>query len=103
PAVVALVIAALLRVTKKALRSRVAVVVAVLAFVALRLFAVPFPIVIAVAGIIGFWAGRFRSDWFPAGGHGTAADLGEPVIPESALTTASTSWSRLLAVGGAWT
>ncbi len=53
-AVVAVVIEALLRVAKRALKSRAYWVVAILSFLALFLFAVPFPVVILAAALYGF-------------------------------------------------
>ena len=55
PAVLAIVAQAVVRVAKRALNSRALVVIAVLAFVALAFFGVPFPVVVAVAGLAG-WA-----------------------------------------------
>ena len=53
-AVVAIVIEALLRVARRALKRRVHLMIAALAFVALFFFAVPFPVLILGAGIWGF-------------------------------------------------
>ena len=53
--VVVIVIEAILRVAKRALKRRSDWVVAVLAFAALYVFAVPFPLVILAAGIYGAW------------------------------------------------
>lgn len=53
-AVVAIVIEALLRVARRALKLRAHLVIAALAFVALFFFAVPFPVLILGAGIWGF-------------------------------------------------
>ncbi len=53
-AVVAVVIEALLRVSKRALKSRAHWVTAVLAFVALFLLGLPFPAVILAAGLYGY-------------------------------------------------
>jgi chromate transporter len=55
-AVLALVVEALIRVGRRALTSRAAVVLAVAAFLALFVFAVPFPVVIAAAALIGLVA-----------------------------------------------
>jgi len=55
-AVLAVVIEALLRVAKRALKSRSHWIIAALAFAALFLFAAPFPVVILAAGIWGFVA-----------------------------------------------
>jgi chromate transporter len=54
-AVLAIVVHALLRVAKKALKGRVQYVLALAAFLALFAFNLPFPLVILTAGIIG-WA-----------------------------------------------
>src|SRR3954451_1590029 len=53
-AVLAVVIEAVLRVGRRALKSRVAYVIAGVAFVALFFFAVPFPLVVLGAAIVGF-------------------------------------------------
>jgi chromate transporter len=58
-AVLAVVIEAVLRVGRRALKSQLTVVIAAAAFVALFFFAVPFPFVVAVAAIAGFTADRF--------------------------------------------
>lgn len=56
--VLAIVIEALLRVAKRALKSRFLIGVAVAAFIALFFFGVPFPLVILTAGISGFLKAR---------------------------------------------
>jgi len=62
-AVLAVVLEAVMRVGRRALKSWAMVWIAALAFVALFLFAVPFPVVIATAALIGFvgHAARLRS------------------------------------------
>lgn len=55
-AVLALVIEALLRVAKRALKSRSQRVIALVAFFALAVFSLPFPLVILTAGLWGFAA-----------------------------------------------
>ena len=54
----AVVIEAVLRVGRRALKSRLAVVIAAAAFAALFFFAVPFPIVVLAAAAVGFAADR---------------------------------------------
>src|SRR3954454_1015335 len=61
-AVLAIVVQAVVRVAQRALDSRALVVIAVVAFVALSLFGVPFPIVVALAGVTGWALGR----WLPS-------------------------------------
>lgn len=56
-AVLALVVEALLRVGKRALKGRAEVVIAAAAFVALALFALPFPLVVLIAALVGAWRG----------------------------------------------
>src|SRR5688500_3126873 len=68
PAVLAIVAQAVVRVAKRALNSRALVVIAVLAFLALALFAVPFPVVVAVAGLAGWALGRWRPSALPQKG-----------------------------------
>jgi chromate transporter len=57
-AVVAIVIEALLRVARRALKSRADWAIAALAFLALFCFALPFPLVIIAAGLVGFWRAK---------------------------------------------
>jgi chromate transporter len=56
-AVLAVVIEALLRVSKRALKGRRDYLVAVLAFIAIAAFHVPFPVIILAAGLAGAWFG----------------------------------------------
>ena len=61
-AVLAIVIEAVVRVGKRALRNRIMVGLAATAFVAIFFFNVPFPIIIIAAGVIGFFGARSRTD-----------------------------------------
>jgi chromate transporter len=74
-AVIALVAEALWRVAKRALKQPMHVVVAVLAFLALFVFRIPFPIVILAAAIVGL-AMAWRSE-------GRAAPTDEKVLDQS--------------------
>jgi chromate transporter len=65
-AVIAIVLQALIRIGKRALTSRLKVALAIGAFAALYLFALPFPLVILVAGVIGAVAGKGRDGHAPA-------------------------------------
>jgi chromate transporter len=60
PAVLAIVLEAVLRIGKRALKNRLMITLAVLAFVAIFFYDVPFPIIVLSAAIIGFLGGRFR-------------------------------------------
>ena len=91
-AVVGIVAAALIRIGKRALKTRAAYAIAAGAFIALLIFGVPFPIVIVVAGLLGLWLGP-RSAGAP-GEAGGAADVGRPGV--------APTWGRavrVLAVG----
>ncbi|HEY5882902.1 MAG TPA: chromate transporter, partial [Nakamurella sp.] len=97
PAVLAIVAQAVVRVGRKALRRPVLIGLAVAAFLALTFFGVPFPIVVAAAGLIGFVLGRWRPDVVtppPA----QAPDGPEPLISDEMLHTAVPSSRRTLAV-----
>ena len=65
-AVIAVVVEALLRVSKRALKSRAAVAVAGAAFVAIFAFQAPFPLIIAAAALTGLLAARAGRVWFAA-------------------------------------
>lgn len=108
PAVVAIVVHAVLRVSRRALRNRALTIVAVGAFAALAAFAVPFPIVVAGAGLFGYLAGRVRPQLL-----GSAEDrprgeaVAPPLIADDTLHGELPSRRRalrVLLVGGAlWT
>ena len=71
PAVLAIVVAAVIRIGGKALKNDVMWSLAALAFVGIFVFHVPFPVIIAVAGIIGYMGGKWRRDKFLViKGHG---------------------------------
>src|SRR5918998_1187185 len=74
PAVVAIVVQAVIRVAKKALDSPALVAVAVASFLALALFGVPFPVVVALAGAAGWALGRLRPAALPRKAGPEAAD-----------------------------
>jgi len=74
-AVLAIVLHAVMRIGARALRNRAMVGIAALSFIAIFVFDVAFPVIIAAAGLIGLLGGRWGSDLFnPGGGHG---DLGK--------------------------
>ncbi len=80
-AVLAVVIEALLRIGKRALKSRLLVLLAAAAFLAIFVFEVPFPAVVLGAGLFGFLGSRVWPGAFPApagvatpGDHATLID-----------------------------
>ena len=72
-AVLAIVLDAVVRIGRKALKNRVMVGIAAAAFVAIFFLDVPFPLIVLAAGLIGFVGGRAGLDSFQVGGgHGSA-------------------------------
>lgn len=67
-AVLAIVLEAVLRIGRRALRSFALIAIAALAFVAIFFFAIPFPVIILSAALIGLAGRRFAPDWFQPGG-----------------------------------
>ncbi len=63
-AVLAIVVGAVLKIGKKALKNEVMVGLAVLAFVAIFLFKIPFPAIIIAAGLIGWIGGKVWEEKF---------------------------------------
>src|SRR5438045_478575 len=64
PAVMAIVAIAVIRIGRKALKNPVMWSLAALAFVAIFFFKVPFPVIVASAGLIGFAGGKFWKNRF---------------------------------------
>lgn len=95
-AVLAIVLEAVVRIGKRALKNNIMIGLAVVAFVAIFFFGVPFPLIILAAGVVGYFGGRAGHPAFPAGGgHGKigsrqVADaesaLGETVPPHTRPT-----------------
>ncbi|MDZ7858211.1 chromate efflux transporter [Sphaerotilus sp.] len=73
PAVVAIVVFAAWRIGARALKNRVLQAMAVLSFVALFGFGVPFPAIVLAAGLIGWVGGRIAPQYFQTGGGGQGA------------------------------
>lgn len=58
PAVLAIVVEAVIRIGRKALKNDVMVALSVLAFVAIFFFNIPFPLIVLCAGLIGYIGGK---------------------------------------------
>ena len=109
-AVLAVVVAAVLRIGKKALKNRVMWSIAAAAFAAIFFLKAPFPVIVAGAALIGWVGGRKWENLFNVvKGHGGAArSYGRAVIDDTddTLGHAAPSWgraARVLAVcGGLW-
>src|SRR5215207_4001625 len=74
PVVIAIVVEAVLRIGKRTLNHSLLVVFAVLAFVALYVLSIPFPLVVIAAAIGGLLLSRAVPEAFRGGGHGSATE-----------------------------
>jgi chromate transporter len=81
PAVVAIVVAAVIRIGRRALKNPTMWSLAALAFIALFQFKAPFPLVILLAGIVGLIGGRFAPRTFIVlNPHTTSAGAGAAAV-----------------------
>lgn len=112
PAVTAIVVFAAYRIGSRALKNNVLRGMAVLAFIAIFAFHIPFPYIVLCAGIIGYIGSRYAPDKFKAGaGHGSSKEsYGAAIIDDDTPAPKHTQfkWSRIitflligLSIGGA--
>jgi chromate transporter len=81
PAVTAIVVAAVIRIGRKALNNEVMWTLAAVAFVAIYFFGVPFPLIVLSAGVIGFVGGVIWRDKFQvASDHADSSEV--PVVSD---------------------
>jgi chromate transporter len=85
PVVIAIVVEAVLRIGKRTLNHSLLVGFAILAFIALYFFSVPFPLVVLAAAVAGLLLSRVVPDAFGGGGHGSSDE------EESALDRAGSN------------
>jgi chromate transporter len=79
PAVVAVVIEAVVRIGKRSLKNRLMIGIAALAFIGIFFFEMPFPLIILSAVMIGLIGGRVRPDLFVViKGHAEKPAADEP-------------------------
>src|SRR6476620_6334512 len=98
-AVLAVVIEAVLRVGRRALKSRLAIWIAAAAFVALFFFAIPFPLVVLVAAAIGFAADRAG---YAMGGNAAHSGNDDDLLGEEIPEHARPSLARAIKVVAIW-
>ena len=100
PAVVAIVLAAAWRLGRRTLRSPGLIAIAALAFIAIAVLQLPFPLIVLTAALLGMAGGRWLPAHFQAGGtqHGGAARYGAALIDDDTPTPqhARLKWPRLL-------
>lgn len=106
-AVLAIVIEAGLRISRRALRNGAMVAVALAAFVAIFLLKAPFPAIVLGAGLVGWLGSLIRPGWFGNGaGHGAAGPattgLLDGLLARGELAHVRPSSARALAVLAVW-
>jgi len=93
PAVMAVVVEAVVRIGRRALKTRALVGLAVAAFLAIFFLAVPFPAIVAAAALLGWLGGRLLPEQFPvAQPHAPGGSSEAPV--EMALADAQVNRVR---------
>ena len=98
-AVLAIVIEAVIRIGKRALKTESQIAIAALAFVAIFFLDAPFPLIIVAAGIAGFVGSRaWPTQFAPAAGHGRAKPMPPPVIAEDRLYSVEPSLKRAVSI-----
>jgi chromate transporter len=98
-AVLAIVVQAVIRVARKALDSPALVLLAVVSFLALFVFGVPFPVVVALAGVAGWALGRWRPSALPRTRGADGPDAGPaPVVSDDVLHHVTPTTGRTVKV-----
>jgi len=103
-AVIGLVLEALVRIGRRALKTRAAIGVAVLSFVAIAVLQVPFPLVVLGAGLVGFLTPRTTLGSFAdsAAASPKVTEVPPPIIDAAALTQARPTTIRALKLLAIW-
>ena len=100
PAVTAIVLFAAYRIGSKALPNNILRGLAVLAFIAIFALKIPFPYIVLIAGIIGFFGSKYAPDKFKAGGHhgGDGGAYGPAILDDDSPAPEHTKfkWSRFV-------
>ncbi len=103
PAVTAIVVQAAHRIGSRALKNNLLWAIAAAAFVAIFALNLPFPLIVAVAGAIGYVGGRLAPERFHVGGgHGAGKQSYGPALIDDDTPTpehARFRWCRLARVG----
>jgi len=102
-AVLAIVIQAVVRVGKRALRNPIMIALAAIAFIAIFFFGAPFPLIIAAAGLIGFVGARLGRPEFAALEHGGKnSAVIDSMLGEGLPDHVKPNTARTLRVGAVW-
>jgi chromate transporter len=102
-AVLAIVIEAVVRVGKRALRNRIMIALAAIAFIAIFFFSVPFPVIIIGAGVIGYIGARNGRPEFAAVPHGGGKNAAvDSMLADELPDHVRPSVPRALKVSAVW-
>src|SRR4030088_3340121 len=103
-AVLAIVIQAVVRVGKRALRNRMMIALAAIAFIAIFFFSVSFPIIIISAGVIGYLGAKTGRPEFAAVPHGAGKNTAaiDSMLGDELPDHVRPSVSRALKVSAVW-
>jgi chromate transporter len=104
-AVLAIVLEAVFRVGKRALKNNVLILLAAAAFVGIFFFDVPFPVIVFGAALIGYVGAAGGVSWFQGGsGHGNGKSVGETdsLLGENLPDHARPTVALALRVSGVW-
>ena len=102
-AVLAIVIQAVVRVGKRALRNSMMIALAAIAFVAIFFFGAPFPLIIVAAAIIGFIGARSGRPEFAGIEHGGKSSAAiDSMLGEAVPDHVRPNTMRTLRVGATW-
>ena len=101
-AVLAVVVEAVLRIGRRALKTRAMLAIAAIAFLAIFVFAVPFPWIVLVAGMVGLVGSRFLPGQFPASADGkddtTSTYLADRLLATGQLSHTQASAKRAIGI-----
>ena len=100
PAVLAIVVEAVIRIGRRALKNEVMIALSALAFIGIFFFNIPFPLIVLAAGVIGFIGGKLWLEKFDVIKQRTAGeeDEGSYVITDSVAQSQKPSLSYALKV-----
>jgi chromate transporter len=105
-AVLAIVLEAVIRIGKRSLKNNVMLTIAGLAFVAIFFFRVPFPVIILIAAVVGYFGARAgMQEFVVGGGHKPAGDgaaLTDSILGDELPPHARPSFAHTLRVSAAW-
>jgi chromate transporter len=98
PAVVAIVLEAVLRIGKKSLKTRFLYSLAGASFVGIYFFNVPFPVIVLSAGGLGYFAGTVVPQLFTSTPANNTAPAAVTVVSEKAASSHGLGWRRFIKV-----